>query len=212
MDDLTPEQKKQLKTWAFQRDALLRDIAVLQEEKKEKQTTNHNLATSNTDIQIQINQAEGRLIELNKKEEEFKNLLSTETAGLMAEKTKLQSEVPTLQKEVGSLRSTKQALIDDISALSDIHSKVFEKVGGMEAVVGLVKDTSDKNIVAVSELFKELTDGLTKLLDKSKESSAGADVILEKLPRWIFELQRPISLKRVPPRMINRVMPEEKKI
>ncbi len=79
----------------------------------------------------------------------------------------------------------------------------------MESAVAHVKDISDKNIVALGELFKELTDNLTKLLEKSKEAHGSADTILEKLPRWIFELQRPVSLKSIPPRMINRVIEKQ---
>ncbi len=194
-----------------QKNKILKEIADLGTEKSILFTANIELADSNTEIQTQIHRGEGRLIELNKKEEEFKNLLSTETAGLIAEKTKLQAEIPALKKEVGSLHSEKDLLVGTIKTLAEIHEKVFEKVGTMESAISLVKDTSDKNIVSIEELFKELTDGLTKLLDKSKESTASADVILEKLPKWIFELQRPVSLKRIPPRMINRVMPEGQK-
>lgn len=211
MENFTPEQKKQLKTWAFQRDALLREIAELREARKIDEEKNHNLAISNTDIQTQIHRAEGRLEEINKKEEEFKNLLHTDTAGLMAEKTKLQSEIPALKKEVSSLFETKDLLIDTINTLSQIHEKVFEKVGTMESTIQFVKDSSDKNIVAIEELFKKLTDGLTKLSEKTDKSNEGANEILEKLPIWIFELQRPVSLKRLPPqRMINRVLPDQK--
>lgn len=210
MEDLNPEQKKQLKTWAFQRDALLRNIADLQEARKIEETKNHNLADSNTEIQTKINQAEGRLIELNKKEEEFRGLISKETFDLLIERTKLQTEIPALEKEVGSLHEEKDLLVGTIKTLAEIHEKVFEKVGTMESTIGFVKDVSDKNIVALNELFKELTASLTKLLDKSKETHGSADIILEKLPRWIFELQRPISLKRQPPRMINRITPDKK--
>lgn len=210
MDELTPEQKKNLKTWAFQRDALLRDIETLTVEKEALVKTNNNLASSNTDIQSQILRAEGRLEEINKKEEERKNLLTTEVSDLTAEKGKLQSELPALAKEIGSLTIRKNSIVENIDTLVKIHEKVFEKVGTMESAIGHVKDVSDKNLVAIGELFKKLTDGLTDLFEKSKQSNAGADVILEKLPRWIFELQRPISLKKLrPERLVDRTLPDE---
>ncbi len=115
---LTPEQKKQLKTWAFQRDALLKNIADLREARKIDEEKNHNLAISNTDIQTQIHRAEGRLEELNKKEEEFKNILSNETSSLIIEKTKLQTEIPALKKEVESLHSEKDLLVSTIKTLT----------------------------------------------------------------------------------------------
>lgn len=211
MNEFTPEQKKQLKTWAFQRDALLRDIETLTEKKNGLVTTNNNLAGSNTDIQTQINRAEGRLEEINKKEEERKNLLSTEVADLITEKGKLQSELPALAKEIGSLTIRKNLMIENIDTLVTIHEKVFEKFGTIESIVGHVKDVSHENLVAIDGLFTKLTDGLTKLAEKTDKSNAGADVILEKLPRWIFELQRPISLKRIrEKRLVDRTLPDVK--
>lgn len=208
-EDLTPEQKKQLKTWAFQRDALLRDIGILQTQKEADIKTNNDLSASHTEIQDKINVALGRLQELNIKEEEFRGKISKETSDLLIEKTKLQTEIPALQKEVGSLHSEKDLLVSTIKTLIEIHEKVFEKTGTLESILSNVKDTSDKNIVAIHELFTDLTAGLTALVEKTNQSNSGADVILEKLPRWIFELQRPVSLKEKPPRMINRVIPEK---
>ena len=73
---MDPEQTKQLEGWATQRDAILRDIAVLDGEKEIKTKQNKELGQSNQEIEIKVHQAEGRIIALEQEEEKRKNLVS----------------------------------------------------------------------------------------------------------------------------------------
>mgnify|MGYP000010226054 CR=1 FL=1 len=68
MNPLLPEQQKQIDSWVSQRDSILLDISIKREESAKLIERNKELASSNTEIADKIQQSEGRLIELSKKE------------------------------------------------------------------------------------------------------------------------------------------------
>jgi len=67
MSEITPEQQKQLDSWAIQRDTILKEISDANTEKDNLTKGNIILAESNTEISNKVQQSVGRLEELDKK-------------------------------------------------------------------------------------------------------------------------------------------------
>ncbi len=201
-----------LQTWVGQRDKILKTISELKTEEERLTTKNTELGLSNSDLELRISKSTGRLEEMEKAEETKGQSIKLELAILVTAKSKLEGEVLKEKTEVESLGSKKAMLLEAITTLTQIYDKVFENVHEMEGIVGSVKEVSDKNISDLRGLFAEMGSQIKDVIEKGKESSDSANVILEKLPRWIFELQRPVSIKRVrPERLVNRVLPDETK-
>jgi DNA repair exonuclease SbcCD ATPase subunit len=207
---LKAEESIGLQSWVAQRDQLLKSIADLKTEIESLEKKNRELSESNSDIESRISKAQGRMEEMDKSEEAYKEVVGIEVSDLLSQKSKLEVEVSREQVVLESLNSKKQTLLEAIDTLTQIYDKVFSNVHEMEGIVGNVKEVSDKNIAELHGMFSEIGTKLTEVMEKGKESADGANVILEKLPRWIFELQRPVSLKRVrPERLVDKRLPEE---
>lgn len=198
MDPFTPEQTNQLDAWAIARDKILVEISNLTRDKQVLTGQNIDLADSNTEIETKINKALGRLEELNKKEEEFKNLVQSETAQLISEKTKLQAEIPALQKEIGGLISQKMLLTETINTLTDVHDKVFDKTSALDQIVEHVTRVSGQNIIDMDAFMVSLKKSVQEIMDKNSENVKTTNIVLEKLPKYIFELEKPIPIRRMP--------------
>jgi len=54
MEEITVEQKGQLKTWSGQRDVLLSEISILRDEKSKLEKTNREITNSLTDVADRI--------------------------------------------------------------------------------------------------------------------------------------------------------------
>lgn len=194
-----------LQTWVGQRDKLLKIVGDLKTSQDSLEKKNTELSEANADLETRISKHLGRLEELERAEKTKGESVSTEVAELIARKGKLEGEVEVKEAEVVSLDAKKATLLESIEILTEVHDKVFSNVNQMEGIVGSVKEVSDKNVAELRELFAEMGSKVREVIEKGKESADGANVILEKLPKWIFELQRPVSIKRIRP---ERLMPK----
>lgn len=98
MENITLEQQNQLKSWASERDAILSDISMARSEHDLIVKANRMLTESNTEISQSILRSEGRMLELDKKEREYTEIVSSEIADLGKKKTLLETEVTSLKR------------------------------------------------------------------------------------------------------------------
>lgn len=193
--EITPEQKTQLDIWATQRDAILGEISILKIEHETLTKHNNNLGISNTEIITKINQAEGRLIEFNKKEEEYKNIITLDTARLIEEKTKLQTEVTALRGTVSGLNTQIFEKTEIIKTLVFTHEKVFDRAAALDTVIDHVTRISDKNIFDMDEYFGKLKTSVKGLIDVNEENIGKTNIVLSSIHKYIFEMEKPVTFR-----------------
>lgn len=190
--ELTPEQKLQLDSWAGLRDAALAEISVARVEGEKLTKANKDLAVSITKIQEEINQSLGRLDEMTKKEEEFDKLMRIDNAELSARQVGLQSQIYELEKEINILLSNKKVLTETIDTLVDVHDKVFSRVSDLDKNIEEARKISSENLTETNNLLIALKGEFKKLLDVNAENVEKTNVVINQLPRIIFDLQKDI--------------------
>lgn len=188
--EITPEQNGQLTTWAGQRDAILLEISNLRTEKDKLEVANKKLADSNTEIQVQINMAIGRLAELDKVEEDYNNIVSSSLTENLIAKTRLESEVTNLKKIIAILAPQKEELEKDLKSLSDIFYTMNDRVGVLDKVVDHVTRVSEQNSNSIESTISNLKSSIQKIIDANNENVASTNLVLDKLPKMLIELQR----------------------
>ena len=199
---ITPEQMKKLGSWAEERDAILNDISVLNDEKSILERKNKEAATSLTDKETRKNEVVGEIKQLEKQQKNQINLFPKELSNLKTEKTELQGEISKEKILLASVKSEKKLVIESTNVLLKVNKGLSNKNVEVEKIVDKFNKLTTKNLSDIGKMFSILKKGLESLLIKEKEASDSANTILNKLPRWIFELQRPHSLKK--PIKLNR--------
>jgi methyl-accepting chemotaxis protein len=190
--EIIPEQKQQLNSWALQRDNLLGDLAVKQIENDRLTTANKELAASLTKIQEEINQSIGRLDEMTKKEAEFEYLTNVKNAELSSTKTMLETKIEDFQKEIDIFVSNKKVLAETIDTLVDVHDSVFERINDLDKNIEEARRISSENLVETNNLLIALKGEFKKLIDVNAENVEKTNVVINQLPRIIFDLQKDI--------------------
>lgn len=199
MSEITPAQQKHLEAWAEKRDEILRGISALETEKNEKAEQNRKLNEANSEVEKRIFIAEGRLIEIEKKEAERASLISKEILALETQKTELEGKIPALQSEINSLAIEKLILVDSIKDLTLVHGEVFTRTAALEGIVDHVSSVSSKNIVEMEKYLGVLKTSVDEIVAVNKKNVKESMIIIDKLPKAILEYRRPI----IPNRIIN---------
>jgi len=190
MEEITRDQKEQLTTWAAQRDVLLSEISVIRNEILNLNKTRTDLANSNTDIINQVNQSLGRLKELTEKESEYESVIDMDLANKIVEKTALENKIPELIKQVSILEAQKESLTKTIEILQSVNAGFAEKNIELEKQIGGVIELSEKNANVVNSLMESLKVSTKELIDINTKNVAETNIVLDKLPRMLVELQK----------------------
>ena len=212
MNQFTPAQVKAIETWTEKRDALLREIGVYESrlEIVKKDCTDGGLALD--DINKQIAEAKGRLKELDAIEERHKNSVSVEVSELEVRKTRLETECTAMEKRLKDGAESEALIVTSINSLSDAHDKMADQAKIVNKVVGEIIQTSQLHISEMNTLMTNIRTVSTEVIEKGNENVKQTGIILEKLPRYIFELQRPIPVRRAfSPERGTVIEPEKKK-
>jgi len=190
MQEITPEQKEQLKTWAGQRDALLSEISALRDEKEGLEQKNREVADSNTEITASINKVIGRIEELEKKEKDLVTRQLIELSRIQVEKAGVESDIENLSKIVGILNSQKKNIEDDIVSLTDVFKKIDGQVSDLNKIVDHVTRVSSDNVVVFDTLMANLKKTLGELIDVNTKNVFETNVVIEKLPQMLVEARK----------------------
>lgn len=196
MNGYTPAQTKVIETWTEQRDALLREIGVLQTEASDLAKNNREASAAFTDIQNRILKAEGRLAEIERFEEQRKTLVSAEVAELEARKSKLEAECIERERAVEVAAAKEFESFAKITSLADAASKWEGQANILTETVGTIVRMGEKHLSETAALSEKMSSVMSEVITKGDENVKQTGVVLEKLPRYIFELQRPIPLRR----------------
>lgn len=196
MDELNPEQKKQLKVWTEQRDEILREISVSGTERDVLKKSNIELTASNTEVSNKIQQGLGRLEQIKIQEEERKNLVSKDILDLEERKTILETRVSGLSGDVKDLILQKNDITTDIKNLSEVHTELFSKVSFLHEIIDLVKKTTSESVSDFNAFFVALKTSVQEIIDLNSENVKETKVVLEALPKAILQFRRPVQLIR----------------
>jgi chromosome segregation ATPase len=196
MDEITQEQKDQLKSWVGQRDAVLAEISVNRIENEKLITANKELAVSLTKVQEEINQSLGRLDEMTFKEEEFDKLMRIDIAELTARQSGLQSQISELEKEISILVSNKKVLTETIDTLVKVHDGVFGRVSDLDKNIEEARRIASENVTETNNLLIGMKGEFQKLIDINAENVKRTNVVINDLPRIIFDMQKIVLERR----------------
>lgn len=199
MNGLTPPQIQQLQTWAAERDAIRNEIGKLSVELEEKQKTNVAEGLNLADLHKSIAEARGRLAELDALEERHRTSVATDVAELEARKTRLETECTAKESE-SAMHDTRIAeKVAAIDTLSKMHDKMADQATIVDQVVGQVIQKSNEHIVKTVQAMNEVAAIHTSVIDKANENLAQTNIVLEKMPKFIFNLQKPVPVRRTYP-------------
>jgi len=191
-EDFLPEQKDQLKTWAGQRDAVLAEISVNKVENEKLMTANRELAASLTRIQNEISQSTGRLEEMTFKENEFNTLIGIQNLELNNQKIYLETRVMDLRTEISVLEAQKDSLVKTLQILSEVNEKVFGRTKEFDENIEKARKTSADNLIETNNLLIALKGEFQKIIDVNAQNVEKTNVVVNQLPRIIFDLQKDI--------------------
>jgi hypothetical protein len=183
-------QEENLKTWAEKRDSLLSEVSILEGEKQRLVKENRELAQSGLAIENRLSYLQGQIEEFEKKEKEFALLTSKESAALESHKTFLETEVSNLSKMVTVLSSQKDALSKDIELLVVVKDSAEARTILLNEVVERVSLISEKNATVVEGFFETIKKGSQEIVDINNKNVAATNLVLDKLPAMLLELQR----------------------
>jgi predicted nucleic acid-binding Zn-ribbon protein len=190
MEEITPEQKAYLATFAGKRDAALLEISNLQIAKEKLEKEVKEISTSYSDIEARMNQVIGRIEELTKKEAELPLLLSRDVAQLESRKTCLETEIMNLTSLVEVLNAQKASLESDVSSALATFTAIKDQAMSLNYVVDHVVKVSEANLNKVDTAVSNLAKGLEEIVAVNKKNVFETNVVIEKLPKMLVEAQR----------------------
>jgi len=196
MNQLTPAQQKVIETWTEKRDGLLREIGVYETRLNDLKGLSTDAGLALADLHKQIEFAKGRLTELNALEERHKTSLNIEVVDLEVRKTKLQSECTALEAELLKERDTMIVYISALDVLVSASDTLSAQSKLIDEVVGKAIATSESHLFEIKNMVESVKTISDEVIGKGNENVTQTNIILDKLPRYIFELQKPIPIRR----------------
>ncbi len=197
MEEITPEQKAYLATFAGRRDAALLEISNLQIAKEKLEREVKDKVDASSEAEARMNQIIGRIEELKKKELELPTLISKEVAQLESKKTCLETEIMNLTKLVEVLTSNKASLEKDVSSALATFTAIKDEAISLDAVVDHVVRVSKNNVTIVEDLVANLAKSLQEIIDVNKKNVFETNLVVDKLPRMLVELQKHGLIKKL---------------
>lgn len=185
-----------LQTWTDQRDALLRDIGVLSSEYNETKKLNVEGGLALKDLQDQIAVAKGRIAEIEALETRMRGSLATDIAELEVRKSRLQSECVLMDEKLSGGAEKFEVTTAAIKALETAHDVMKDQSAIVDRVVGEIIQTSQVHTSDMKVIMTEIKTMATDVIEKGNENLKQTNIVLEKLPKYVFELQRPIPVRR----------------
>lgn len=202
---LNLEQRKRLRSWEYQRDHILKDLEEVQNKLQTARAEYDLTKKSNIDagqafsaLEKQIAETKGRLSELQALEDRTKNSVSNDVVKLIEQKSKLDIEIQNKNSELFDIESKKESLLKDIDGLVLLHDKVFDKTKITEEILGKMVSVSQTNISDINAFVDKLKRVVEKVIEKANKNVAQTDIVLGKLPKYIFEMAKPLPVRRIP--------------
>lgn len=209
MNNLTPAQLKVIQAWTEERDALRTEIGTLTIDRDSLSESVKAEAASLTDIQNRIAEMRGRIAELDALEERRRTSVATDVAELEARKSRLEGECAAKESELRILDEHKADKVSSIETLSLVHDKMSDQAKIVDEVVGQVIATSQEAVSGMKITMAEIETVALNVIAKSNENLTQTNIVLEKMPKFIFDMQRPIPVRRTYPAGHPNALKEE---
>lgn len=159
---MTPDQKRQIGIWAEERDAILKEIAVLEATKEKLSKDVSGLEDKNTELTKALIKKEEAIEIFDDIEEERGLLVKISLAQLIDTKTQLQTTIEGLDKEIAIKQSIRQDIINDIIfSLPDIQKNITLIKGLSESIKESVishkesENTIDRMVGGLRDFMRE---------------------------------------------------------
>jgi len=209
MNDLTHAQAETVRTWAQERDTLLGEISVLSSQKEaleiELVTAGLNLDELNKTIAF----SQGVLKQVYALEERFRSSLDVDIVELQVQKSRLEGECVAKELESSRLTAKNDEKILSIVNLSTAHNIMEDQAKIVNDVAGQIIEASKTHLSDVKVIADEIKAVTSEVIKKANENVEQTNIVLEKLPRYVFELQKPIPIRRVYSAPRNHVIEPE---
>lgn len=196
MNNFTPVQQKAIQSWADQRDKLLREIGVYTTERDSRKREANDEALRLADLHISIAEARGRIAELNALEERIRTSVSTDVSELEVRKSRLEAECVEKEKELEAASEEHRLIVSNTFDLMSAHDVMKDQAQIIRSTVGDIISMGTAYLSDSKERMTEIRTIATEVIEKGNENVKQTNIVLEKLPRYVFELQRPIPVRR----------------
>lgn len=197
MNGYTPAQLNAIRTWTEERDALLRDIGIYSTELEEKTKANAQAGADFAALEKSIAEARGRIAELTALEDRMRTSLPVDIAELLAQKSRLETDCTAKKEELSAAEKLRVLTVVATSDLQSAHNTMKDQAEIVGRVTGELVELSTTHLSEAKELMTSIRTIATEVITKGNENVANTNIVLEKLPRYIFELQKPIPVRRV---------------
>lgn len=198
MNEITSVQSKALKTWAERRDEILREISVLKDEANTVVKTNTNGHQAFSELQGRIQHTVGRLDELDKLEEQKKTSLSKDVSDLLVQKSTLQGDVAVAKIELQGLDSKKSEVFELLNSFDTIFSTLLDNANGLNVTIGNMHEKAKVHDANVDTIMQAVRNSGDIIVEKNQENVKTTNIVLEKLHKWLFEISKPLPIRRAP--------------
>lgn len=196
MNIFTPAQVKAIQGWTEQRDTLLREIGVLSVQRDELAKDNTEKGLASADLDKQIAEKKGRIVELDALETRWRTSVSTDISELEIRKSRLEGECLVKETELKSLSEQSIIATEAITVIQSAHETMKDQAAIVNKVAGEMIQTSQLHTSEMKVIMTEIKAISDQVIEKGNENIKQTGIILEKLPRYIFELQKPIPIRR----------------
>jgi len=197
MNDFTPEQNNQIKTWVSERDSLTSEIASKREENESLKKSNSALAESNTELSNKILFAEGLYKELQKREKILITQTNLDLSKLESEKTRLETTVKSLEKEIEHLNVIKNNIIETTNFATATYETVLKKSKTIDSIFAKATEVNDENVAKMNNLMIELGNSVQKLYDTNEANVDKANYYINELSKIFFVVQKKSPIKKI---------------
>lgn len=185
-----------LQTWAEERDTLLRDIGARSTELQDLTKATTEKGQNLSALHVSIAEATGRLIEIEALEARHRSSVSADIAELEIRKTRLEGDCATLEARAKGASEKYEITNSATAEIVSTHEIIREQGRTIASVVGDVAEKVQKLLLGVQFLITEIETVSTRVIDKSTENVTQTNIVLKELPRYIFELQKPLRIRR----------------
>lgn len=190
MSTATPEQANALRSWADQRDEILREIGQLETRRRELDESVVAASASFADLQVRIGEARGRLAEIDAAEEIARASVAADVAAMHAEKSALDVAVTSAKAELASVREEHDRTLGNIADLAAFRDATFGKLREASEAADASGRVSREAMEDVAALLDRLKAGVRQILDLNAENVGATNEVIRKLPAMLVELQR----------------------
>lgn len=199
MTGFSPQQQQMLQTWAEQRDSLIREIGMYTTERDTVRGESIQEGENLRALHMKIAEAQGRILEITELEERTRNSTATDVAELTARKSRLESECEAKEAESKTWDDRKAEKVSSIETLALVHDKMADQAAIVDQVVGQVIEKSTTHLSNMKTAVDQIHTIAMNVIDKANENVATTQIVLDKMPKFIFDMQKPIPVRRTYP-------------